>query len=86
MEMNLKILASTIQVLMISIMIQIIYWILNKWLYRSWDNDEQVCAKYATMVSNASFVGMPIVQSLYGAIGLLYSSIYVLPQRLLMWS
>lgn len=60
--------------------------IFNKFLYRHYDSDEQISAKYGTMVSNASFVGMPIAQSLYGANGLLYASIYVLPQRFLMWS
>ncbi|WP_290155335.1 AEC family transporter [uncultured Dubosiella sp.] len=63
-----------------------LYWILNRFLYRTWGNGEQICAKYATMVTNASFIGMPIAQSLYGATGLLFASISVLPQRVLMWS
>ena len=43
-------------------------------LYKKCDKDEQIIVKYGTMVSNASFIGM------------LYASLFVLPQRILMWS
>lgn len=86
MKLTSEILVSTSQVFVIAIGMQGLYCILNRFLYRTWGNGEQICAKYATMVTNASFIGMPIAQSLYGATGLLFASISVLPQRVLMWS
>lgn len=41
---------------------------------------------YATQVSNAGFLGNPMVEGLYGAQGLLYASVYLIPLRILMWS
>lgn len=38
------------------------------------------------MVSNAGFMGMPFAQGLYGDMGLLYACIYLIPQRIFMWS
>lgn len=38
------------------------------------------------MVSNAGFMGMPIAQGVFGDIGLLYASIFLIPQRIFMWS
>lgn len=67
MKLTPEILVSTSQVFVLAIAMQGLYWILNRFLYRTWGNGEQICAKYATMVTNASFIGMPIAQSLYGA-------------------
>ena len=41
---------------------------------------------YGTQVSNAGFLGSPIVEGLYGTQGLLYASVYLVPLRVLMWS
>ena len=40
--------------------IQILYWILNHFLYMGFQKDERISCQYATMVTNASFIGMPI--------------------------
>ena len=42
--------------------------------------------QYATMCSNAGFMGNPIIEGLYGAQGLLYGSVYLIPLRFFMWS
>lgn len=42
--------------------------------------------RYGTIVSNAGFMGNPIAQGLYGDLGLLYASIYLIPMRAVMWS
>lgn len=65
--------------------IQILYWILNHFLYMGFQKDERISCRYATMVTNASFIGMPIAGALYGQTGLLYASIFVIPQRIFMW-
>ena len=42
--------------------------------------------QYATVCSNAGFLGNPVAEGLYGSIGLLYASVYLIPQRIVMWS
>ena len=42
--------------------------------------------RYALICSNAGFLGNPIAEGLYGATGLMLASIYLIPQRIMMWS
>lgn len=41
---------------------------------------------YGIIVSNSSFIGLPVIHSLYGAAGVLYTSFFQIPVRLTMWS
>lgn len=81
-----KVIQSTISVLFISICIQFFYGFLNKILYNRYSQDKKICLQYGTMVSNAGFMGMPIAQGVFGDIGLLYASVFLIPQRIFMWS
>ena len=42
--------------------------------------------QYGTVCSNAGFLGNPVAEGIYGSLGLLYASIYLIPQRIVMWS
>ncbi len=86
MDLSAEVLQSTFQVLAAALGIQLFYWFLNCFLYRRFPEEEQTACKYSTMVTNASFVGMPIASALYGQTGLLYASIFVVPQRIFMWA
>lgn len=86
MDLSADVLLSTFQILVAALGIQAFYWVLNQFLYRSFEKDEQIACKYSTMVTNASFIGMPIASAMYGSIGLLYCSIFVVPQRIFMWA
>lgn len=85
-EMTSEILRSCIQVLVVSIFIQIFCSILAHTLYNKYPHERKVVLQYGTIVSNGGFLGNPIAEGLYGSIGLLYASIYLIPQRIVMWS
>ena len=42
--------------------------------------------RYATICSNAGFLGNPIAEGIYGMEGLVLASVYLIPQRIMMWS
>lgn len=86
MEMSADILVSSAQVLLAAFGMQLLYGLLNRFLYRRFAPDEQAACKYSTMVTNASFIGIPVVSALYGQTGMLYASIFVIPQRIFMWA
>lgn len=86
-DMTVDILKSCLYVLIASILIQILYWICMKTFWNKIsDPRRKICLQYGTMVSNAGFMGMPIAQAAFGAQGLLYASIFLIPQRICMWS
>lgn len=85
-EMNIEILRACLVILMISFGIQIACLYASKLLYRNQPTNKQSVLKYATICSNAGFIGNPLVEEIYGSQGLLYASIYLIPQRIFMWS
>lgn len=86
MDLSGDVLRATFQVVLAAIGIQLLCWILNHFLYRRFPEDEQTACRYSTMVTNASFIGMPVAAALHGAEGLLFASVFVIPQRISMWA
>lgn len=86
MEFNGEILSGCLAVCVVSAITQVVTFLLGKLLFGRKDDAKRAVLEYATMVSNAGFLGNPIVEGLYGAQGLLYASIYLIPQRIMMWS
>ena len=77
---------SYLEVLLISVFIQIFCVIYGKVVFRKETEGRQKCLRYGTICSNAGFLGKPVAEGLYGSIGLLYASVYLIPQRIVMWS
>ena len=71
MELTAEMLLETMEVLLVAVAIQVLYLILNSFLWKKLPEDEAISCKYGTMVTNASFVGLPIATALYGSEGLL---------------
>lgn len=85
-EFNREIMISCFAVAVISLGIELFTLFAGTYLYPGTGKDQHTVLKYATVVSNAGFLGSPIVQGLYGDQGLLYASIYLIPVRIVMWS
>lgn len=85
-EMNAEILHATIVVLALAFGIQVSCWLIGKVIYQFADPDKRKVLQYATMCSNAGFMGNPIIEGIYGTEGLLYASVYLIPLRFFMWS
>ncbi|MBR3405023.1 MAG: AEC family transporter [Firmicutes bacterium] len=73
-------------VLLISLGIQVFCVLYGKLMFRKETEGRRKCLEYATICSNAGFLGNPIAEGLYGAEGLVIASIYLIPQRIMMWS
>ena len=70
-------------ILIISILIQVFCVILGSVLYNKCSVKRKKCLRYATICSNAGFLGNPIAQGVYGMMGLTLASIYLIPQRIM---
>ena len=73
-------------VLLAAFGLQILNMILNKILYIKLAPERRIVCQYATMVNNASFMGLPVIGAVYGEIGFLYASIVLIPMRIFMWT
>ena len=75
-----------LEILVISIGIQVFCVIYGKVMFRGETEGRYKCLQYGTICSNAGFLGNPIAEGIYGAEGLVLASVYLIPQRIMMWS
>lgn len=55
-------------------------------LFRRFPTGERPMMQYGILVNNAAFAGLPVVGGMYGVEGLLIASIFIIPNRILMWT
>ena len=85
-EMNTDVLQKFVQVLLISLGAQLLCTVISRYAYNRLPHDKRSVMQYATVCSNAGFLGNAVAEGVYGAAGLLYCQIYLIPQRIVMWS
>ena len=85
-EFSMDILKSCIVIFILAIVIQIFSWAVGFVLYPGFDPKHKKVLQYATICSNAGILGNPIAEGIFGSMGLLYASVYLIPQRTFMWS
>ena len=85
-SLSREILISGIQVLAVSLVLQIFCTGISSICYRKVPKEKRMILQYGTVCSNAGFLGNPVAEGIYGSLGLLYASIYLIPQRIVMWS
>lgn len=73
-------------ILIISILIQIGCVLLGKILYDKKELRKRQCLQYGIICSNAGFLGNPVAEGVFGSMGLTLASVYLIPQRIMMWS
>ncbi len=73
-------------ILVISFAVQFFYLFFSKILYRRVEEGRRKVLQYATICSNSGFMGNPVVEGVYGSMGLLYASVALIPLRIFMWS
>ena len=66
--------------------LQVLAAILNQILYIKVPKSKQIILKYTTITNNAAFMGLPILGAVFGEIGVLYGSIFLIPMRIMMWT
>lgn len=86
MELDLGGLGNVLVLIVVAVMIQVLCMILSRILYNREEPGKKKVFQYATLVSNAGFMGNPIAEGVFGAQGLMYASIYLVPQRVVMWT
>jgi predicted permease len=73
-------------ILVISVALQAMYILLNKFLYRKISPERQTVLKYATICNNSGFMGIPIMGAVFGDLGQVYGAVNLIPIRVSMWT
>ena len=73
-------------IFLISVGMETMCMIYTKIAYRNVEAKKQKCLTYGILVSNAGFLGNPVAEGVYGPMGLMLASVYLIPVRVIMWS
>ena len=73
-------------ILMISLVFQLFCVVYGKVMFRRSPEHQQKALRFATICSNAGFLGNPVAEGLYGLDGLALANVYLIPLRTMMWS
>ena len=85
-SITLDILKQAFVALLISLGVCLFALVLSRMVYKSYSQEKQKILRYATLINNAGFAGLPLAQTIYGDKGLIYASIFLIPIRVFMWS
>lgn len=76
-------LRNALLVLASSMFIHLFSMFLGKFLYLRFPKRTQNVLKYVTVFSNCGFMGFPVLESVFGSIGVFYGALYVIPFNIL---
>ena len=85
-EFNMQTLRSFAVILLISLILQAGCVLMGRLLYGKDKSGRSKCLQFGIICSNAGFLGNPIAEEAFGSMGLALASIYLIPQRIVMWS
>lgn len=81
-----ELMRQSVAVLGIASVLQIFYLGLNCFLYQKYPPKQQAVLKYATICSNGNFIGIPVVNGIFGSKGVLFAALTLLPVRVNIWT
>lgn len=85
-EFNLTILQKFAVVLLIATAAQLVSMICANTFWNRQPENLKAVLQYGTQVSNAGFLGIPVTEGVLGSEGLMYGSVFLIPQRIVMWT
>lgn len=85
-EFNLTILQKFAVVLLIATAAQLVSMICANTFWNRQPENLKAVLQYGTQVSNAGFLGIPVTEGILGSEGLMYGSVFLIPQRIVMWT
>ena len=86
MEFNMTVLKKFAVILIIAAAAQVISMICANLFWNRQPENLKAVLQYGTQVSNAGFLGLPVTEGVLGAEGLMYASVFLIPQRIVMWT
>lgn len=85
-EFNMGIFRSCALLLVSAIVMQLICLTLNRFIFNRYAPQQKKVLQYCTIVPMSGFLGNPIAEGIYDQLGVLYTSIFLIPMRVVMWS
>jgi predicted permease len=82
-EFSQEMLRNAIFVLLMSFAVHFLSMLVGRYLYQRFPERTRSVLKYITVFSNCGFMGFPVLESVFGSIGVFYGALYVIPFNIL---
>ena len=86
MDFHWELFRSCLLLLVSAVLLQLICLLLNRWMFNRCSPQRKKVLQYCTIVPMSGFLGNPIAEGIYDQLGVLYTSIFLIPMRIVMWS
>ncbi|MGN1398824.1 MAG: AEC family transporter [Erysipelotrichaceae bacterium] len=83
---SLEVFKTSAVMMLVCLTIQIVIMLAAPLLQKFFDKDKAKIMEYGLLVSNSSFVGLPVIEYMFGSQAVMYASIYLIPMRFSMWT
>ena len=70
----------------ISVIVQLIAFFYIRFVFRSEEENHRLNLSYAMVSPNGGLLGNTVADGLYGSVGLMVANIFLIPQRIVIWS
>ena len=74
------------KILLYSFLIHISLVFISKAIFYKFPTNKQQVFRFITIFSNVGFMGYPVLESIYGGIGVFYAAIFNIPFNILVWT
>lgn len=74
------------KIFLLSTLIHLLSIFIGRLLYRKSEDNIKKVLWFTAVFSNCGFMGIPVMESIYGKIGVFYSSIYIIPFNIFIWT
>ncbi len=81
-----EVIRSCAGLLVVGFLLQLLCVVFNKFLFNRYPDQQRKVLQYCTIVSMGGFLGNPVAEGVFGDLGLLYTSMFLIPMRVVMWS
>ncbi len=85
-SVTVQMLKNSFTMLLVSFAICFLSSVIGKVIYCRFPEERRNILRYATLINNAGFAGLPLTKEIFGAEGALYASVFLIPIRIFMWS
>lgn len=85
-DMTMEELETGAMILAMAFFLSFLAWVVGLICWRKFPPEKRNVLRYGTLVANSGFAGLPVIQGAYGAEGLFLASIFIIANRVLMWS
>lgn len=81
-----ELLDNMLKILTIAILFHVVIILFSKIILRKYNIDKQKILRFMFIFPNSGAMGIPLVYGMYGQIGVLYLSIFLIPYQILFWT